>query len=133
MNRRILVGIPVLVAGMSLGIALSAQSKPKVEVYKDPTCGCCGKWVEHLRAAGFDTTVNESANVQQIKTTRHVPPQARSCHTALVAGYVIEGHVPAQDIQRLLKQRPAGVLGLAVAGMPGGSPGMEVAGGRAQP
>ena len=115
------------------GLSLGAQSKPEtVTVYKDPTCGCCAKWVEHLRANGFATKVNEVANMGDIKEQNHVPRQARSCHTALVGGYVIEGHVPAADIQRLLKERPVGVVGLGVPGMPIGSPGMEQ-GSRVQP
>ena len=110
-----------------------AQPKPRVDVYKDPTCGCCSKWMEHLRAQGFETKTIDVADIEQIKKTHRVPGTARSCHTGVVGGYGIEGHVPAADIRRLLKQRPAGVIGLAVPGMPLGSPGMEVPGGRTQP
>jgi hypothetical protein len=104
-----------------------AQKGPAVQVYKDPTCGCCAIWVEHLRKAGFTASVNDVGDLNAVKTKYGVPQRARSCHTAFVDGYVIEGHVPAADVQRLLKQRPA-VVGLAVPGMPIGSPGMEVAG-----
>jgi hypothetical protein len=115
------------------GLAVSAQSSaPNVTVYKDPSCGCCAKWVEHLKQNGFATTVVESKQLDDIKTKNRVPRQARSCHTALVNGYAIEGHVPASDVQRLLKERPAGIVGLAVPGMPIGSPGMEVPGQRVQ-
>ena len=110
-----------------------AQStKASVVVYKDPTCGCCALWVDHLKQNGFDTKVIETADVNEIKMKHHVPRQARSCHTGVVNGYAIEGHVPAADIQRLLKARPA-VAGLAVPGMPIGSPGMEVPGRKMQP
>ena len=109
------------------GVRTGAQKGPAVQVYKDPTCGCCALWVEHLRKAGFVATVTDVADMNALKTKHGVPPRARSCHTALVGDYVIEGHVPAEDVQRLLKQRPA-VVGLAVPGMPIGSPGMEVAG-----
>jgi hypothetical protein len=89
--------------------------------------------VEHLKQNGFLTRTNDVSNVDEIKDQNRVPLQARSCHTGLVEGYAIEGHVPAADIQRLLKDRPASIVGLAVAGMPVGSPGMEVAGMRTQP
>jgi hypothetical protein len=115
------------------GLTVRAQSTgPNVTVYKDPSCGCCAKWVEHLKQNGFTTKVIESKNLEDVKTQNHVPRQARSCHTALVNGYAIEGHVPAADVQRLLKERPA-IAGLAVPGMPIGSPGMEVPGRKTQP
>ena len=131
--RRVILVLTAMVATIVGGIALNAQAKGEtVTVYKDPTCGCCAKWVEHLRQHGFVTKVTETANVNDVKTKSGVPRQARSCHTALVNGFVIEGHVPAADVQRLLKERPAGVIGLAVPGMPIGSPGMEV-GAKVQP
>lgn len=97
----------------------------RVTVFKSPTCGCCAKWVEHMKKAGFVLNVNDVPNVADVKTANHVPPALSSCHTALVNGYVIEGHVPADVITKLLAERPAGVKGLAVPGMPMGSPGME--------
>lgn len=95
-----------------------------VQVYKSPTCGCCGKWVEHLRAHGFVVTATDVEDVGPYRERYKVPAAAASCHTAVVDGYVVEGHVPATDIQRLLRERPA-VVGIAVPGMPIGSPGME--------
>lgn len=96
---------------------------PLVEVWKSPTCGCCKDWVTHLEAHGFTVKVNDTGNAAVRKRLK-VAEKYGSCHTALVGGYVIEGHVPARDIQRLLKERPAAV-GLAVPGMPIGSPGMD--------
>lgn len=95
----------------------------EVVVYKSPTCGCCSKWVDHLRAAGFQTTTRDG-DVDAVKDRLGVPANLRSCHTGVVAGYVVEGHVPADVVKRLLRERPAGV-GIAVPGMPLGSPGME--------
>jgi hypothetical protein len=97
---------------------------PAVTVYKTASCGCCGAWVAHLLAAGFVTEVHDVADLQAVKTRLGVPPALGSCHTATVGGYVVEGHVPATDIARLLEQRLA-AKGLAVPGMPLGSPGME--------
>jgi hypothetical protein len=109
-----------------------AAQGPLVEVYKDPTCGCCTNWVKHLQDNGFTTRVTESSNLAELKKKNGIPQQAQSCHTGLVDGYVLEGHVPAADVKRLLKERPA-VLGLAVPGMPIGSPGMEVPNVKPQP
>jgi len=103
-----------------------------VVVYKTPTCGCCGKWVEHLQKAGFTVTVHDMNDLSYIKSNNGVDGRIASCHTALVDGYVIEGHVPAEQIRRLLTERPD-VTGLAVPGMPIGSPGMEVESGRVDP
>ena len=96
-------------------------------VFKDPNCGCCTEWVTHLRKHAFQVVVKDTSDVTGIKATARVPRQLYSCHTAFVNGYVVEGHVPAADIQRLLKDKPE-VAGIAVAGMPAGSPGMEVPG-----
>lgn len=101
-----------------------AASVAKVTVYKTPTCGCCGKWVEHLQSAGFSVEAIEVRETATVRAMNGVPTELGSCHTALVDGYVVEGHVPAQDVLRLLEERPP-VLGLAVPGMPIGSPGME--------
>jgi|SRR5438093_817770 len=106
----------------------SPQS-PTITVYKSATCGCCSKWVEHMRAAGFEAKVLDVDDTQVVKKTYGVPSRLASCHTALVGTYVIEGHVPADAIKRALRERPA-IAGLAVPGMPAGSPGMEVAGRR---
>ena len=112
--------------------AVEAQPGTAIKVYKDPTCGCCEQWVEHLRKAGFAVTVSNAADMSAVKDSYRVPKSARSCHTGVVDGLALEGHVPVADLQRLLKTRPAGVIGLAVPGMPIGSPGMEVAGVKAQ-
>lgn len=112
----------------ALLLALAAQSAwaaaPVVDVYKSPTCGCCVKWVDHLKANGFQVRSHDTDDVVQHKYRLGVPPGLGSCHTAQVAGYVIEGHVPAREIKRLLKERPR-ARGLAVPAMPIGSPGME--------
>ena len=131
---KLLIAVAVLAATVVAGgLALGAQRPAdSVSVYKDPSCGCCAKWVEHLEQHGFATKTTNVQNIDEVKTKHGVPAQARSCHTGVVAGYAIEGHVTAADIQRLLKERPAGVVGLAVPGMPIGSPGMEV-GSRVQP
>ena len=130
LSRRQLFGILSLV--IAAGRRGLAQSGPAVQVYKDPTCGCCALWVEHLRKAGFTATVTDVEDMTALKTKHGVPPRARSCHTAVTGDYVIEGHVPAADVQRLLKERPS-VVGIGVPGMPIGSPGMEVAGVKPQP
>jgi hypothetical protein len=106
-----------------------AQS-PNILVHKDPNCGCCAGWVQHLKAAGFAITVKETSNLQVVRKRLRVPADLAACHTAEVDGYVLEGHVPAVAVRRLLDRRPA-ATGLAVPGMPAGSPGME--GGTPQP
>jgi hypothetical protein len=106
-----------------------ANASYPMTVYKSATCGCCAKWNDHMRAAGFAVTSNDLADVNPIKTQHGVPVQTRSCHTALVGGYVIEGHVPADVVKKLLRERPA-IAGIAAPGMPAGSPGMEMPDGR---
>jgi hypothetical protein len=107
--------------------AQAASAATTVTVTKDPNCGCCGAWVEHLKAEGFAVEVTETAAVNRVKAKLGVPSELASCHTAEVEGYVIEGHVPAAAVRRLLAEKPQ-ATGLAVPGMPVGSPGMEVAG-----
>jgi hypothetical protein len=104
---------------------MAAAAKTPVSVYKSPTCGCCGKWIEHMQANGFAATTTNLPDVGPIKAKHGVPSALHSCHTSLVGGYVIEGHVPAEDIRRLLREKPA-IVGLAAPGMPAGSPGMDV-------
>ncbi|ANB18014.1 DUF411 domain-containing protein [Dokdonella koreensis] len=106
-------------------------SLPLVVVHKSPTCGCCTLWVDHLRAAGFPVDVRESDDLEPLKRSLGIPFGKGSCHTAEVAGYYVEGHVPAADIQRLLADRPD-ARGLVLPGMPLGSPGMETADGTVQ-
>jgi hypothetical protein len=101
-----------------------AESPAPMTVWKSPWCGCCGGWIEHVRASGFAVEVKESEDLDSVKNQAAIPEELRSCHTAMVGGYVIEGHVPAADVERLLAGRPD-ARGLAVPGMPSGSPGME--------
>ena len=101
-----------------------AAGLPSLAVWKNPSCECCDGWVKHLRKAGFGTTVRSSDNMVAIKRARGVPDDLQSCHTAVVDGYVIEGHVPASDIVRLLAERPQ-ARGLAAPGMPASAPGMD--------
>jgi hypothetical protein len=117
----------VIAGAVLLGGLVAAQrtAGPTVEVFKSPTCGCCALWVKHLEANGFTTKVTDVEDMTQVKAKYGVPGRLQSCHTGVVNGYVLEGHVPAADVQRLLKERPA-VVGVAVPGMPIGSPGMEV-------
>ncbi len=101
-----------------------AQAAERVEVFKSPYCGCCEKWVEHMRKAGFNVITKDVSDVPAARKLTGMPERFGSCHTAKVGGYVVEGHVPAADVQRLLKEKPKAV-GLAAPGMPQGSPGME--------
>ncbi|MDB4889164.1 MAG: hypothetical protein JWL61_1019 [Gemmatimonadetes bacterium] len=107
----------------------SADAAPiAVTVYKDPNCGCCKKWVSHLSANGFAPVAKDRTDMDALKDSLGIPVALRSCHTAVVGKLLIEGHVPAADMKRLIATAPKGVLGLAVPGMPGGSPGMEMGG-----
>ena len=114
-------------AALAAAPAIGATALPKITVTKDPTCGCCTGWTEHVRAAGFPTDVVETNELSRVKARLGVPRDLAACHTAEVDGYLIEGHVPATTIKRLLTERP-NVKGIAVRGMPVGSPGMEVDG-----
>ena len=105
---------------------------PLVVVHKSPTCGCCKVWVEHLRGAGFAVEVRDTNAMDTVKQRVGIPAAKGSCHTAEVGGYFVEGHVPADDIKRLLTEKPA-ARGITVPGMPIGSPGMEVPGQPTQP
>ncbi|HEX6927038.1 MAG TPA: DUF411 domain-containing protein [Longimicrobiaceae bacterium] len=104
--------------------AYALASRQEILVYKSPTCGCCSNWVDHMAEAGFQPTVRDVADVSPLKRDVGVPAGLDSCHTALVGGYFVEGHVPADLVQKLLKEKPK-AAGLAVPGMPMGSPGME--------
>lgn len=107
----------------------TVQALPRVVVHKDASCGCCARWVEHVRKAGFYVDVRNVVNMNPIKERVGVPVGMGSCHTAEVGGYFVEGHVPASDIKRLLAKQPA-AKGLVLPGMPAGSPGMERSDGR---
>ena len=127
--RRIRRGVAAAAAALVVGAATAWSHEPHaggpvVAVYKSPSCGCCRSWVEHLRAHGFRVETHDVADVQPVKARHGVPAALASCHTALVGGYAVEGHVPADVVRRLLRERPR-VAGVAVPGMPMGSPGME--------
>ncbi len=112
-----------IVVALLLAANVNAAAS-EIKVFKTKTCGCCGKWVDHLRSNGFSVTVNEVPSTTEYRQRYGVPEKLQSCHTAVASGYTIEGHVPAVEIRRLLKERPK-AKGLAVPGMPAGSPGME--------
>ncbi len=119
-----------LVAGVAAAFGVprlaDAQAKPRLVVYKDPSCGCCQQWVVHMQANGYEAAVNNVTPMDPIKTQHKIPQKLQSCHTTLVGGYVIEGHVPASDVGRLLKEKPKGILGLTIPGMPQSAPGMDL-------
>ena len=119
---------PVLVLALittfGAGLSSVATAGEMVDVYKNPNCDCCGKWIDHLKDAGFEVRAHNVMDVPATRKRLGMPDRLGSCHTAKVAGYVVEGHVPAGDIQRLLKEKPK-ALGIAVPSMPPGSPGME--------
>jgi len=124
-RRRILLCVLALAATIGLGPAqLNTQmSKPTVEVWKSPTCGCCKDWIKHLEANGFQVKAYDKGNTA-MRRELGMPEKFGSCHTAKINGYVIEGHVPAKEIHRLIKEKPK-ALGLAVPDMPIGTPGMD--------
>lgn len=126
-RRQLIQTLTGLASALALAPAAMAQAKPRVEVWKDPNCGCCQDWISHLEASGFQTRVHDSGNAAA-RAQLGVPEKLGSCHTGQisVAGrkYALEGHVPAREIHRLMKERPQ-AIGLAVPGMPTGSPGMD--------
>ncbi len=128
--------IQALAGGTALlataAFAQKAMALPVIDVYKSPYCGCCGAWVEHLQKSGFTVRTHEVEDTSTVRQKLRMPEKYGSCHTAKVGNYVLEGHVPASDIKRMLTQKPK-ALGLAVPAMPVGSPGMEVESGRVDP
>lgn len=122
-DRRTVLGF-VLAAIPASACARTPKKPAQLTVYKSPYCGCCGAWVEHVNTSGLATTVKEMEDVTPIAKKLGVPDDMRSCHTAVIQGYFIEGHVPAADIRKLLRERPK-ARGITVPGMPIGSPGME--------
>jgi hypothetical protein len=126
-RRRILAGFSGFAAVLLCEPALAQQALAKVVVTKDPSCGCCSGWAKHMQAAGFTVDIVTTSDIDQVKARLGVPSELVSCHTAEVAGYVVEGHVPAHAVKRLLLEKPR-ARGLAVPAMPVGSPGMEVSG-----
>jgi hypothetical protein len=132
LNRRQILGLTATGLAVAAAPALAA-APPAMTTWRSPTCGCCMKWVEAMRRAGFAVTVRESEDMGAVKARLKVPDALYSCHTTLIGGLVVEGHVPAYAVRKLLKARPAGVIGIAAPGMPRGSPGMETADGSKDP
>jgi len=130
-SRRLL-----LVSGAALGLGGAARAQTRgsraLAVYKSPTCACCDGWIAHMRATGFTVAVHITSDLQTFRRGRGLPDALASCHTGVIDGYLVEGHVPAADVVRLLAERPE-ALGLTAPGMPLGSPGMETPDGRKQP
>ena len=125
MRSAIRAALCALVTLAAAGAIAPAGSEPRrLTMVKSPNCGCCNEWAEYMRRNGFSVDAQDVADLGPVKAENGIPPRLASCHTAFVEGYVIEGHVPASDVERLLAERPA-VSGLAVPGMPVGSPGME--------
>lgn len=123
-SRRLWLGTALCAATAAALPARADRPAPvAIEVWKDPNCGCCKDWVDHMQANGFQASVHDTGNAA-VRDKLGLPQKLGSCHTALVGGYLIEGHVPAADVQRLLREKPR-ALGLAVPGMPVGSPGMD--------
>lgn len=122
LTRRRLLAV-LLGAPLAAATPLRAQTAPRIEVYKSPTCGCCNDWIEHLKANGFSVVAHDVGN-NAARARLGLPTRYASCHTGVIDGYAIEGHVPAREIRRLLKERPP-AIGLAVPEMPFGSPGMD--------
>lgn len=115
----------VFAAALTLQAAVPAWAAGEIlDVYKSPSCGCCGKWVQHMQKAGFDVRTHDVADVAPLRARLGMPERYASCHTAKVGGYLIEGHVPADDVRRLLKEKPK-AIGLAAPGMPQSAPGMD--------
>jgi hypothetical protein len=133
MNRNILAAaafvLAIVLSGCSQSTAETAL--PSVTVHKSSTCGCCKIWVERLRAAGFEVQTHDVDNLNSVKQRVGIPYGMGSCHTAEVDGYFVEGHVPVEDIKRLLRERPK-AKGITVPGMPAGSPGMELPSGKTE-
>jgi hypothetical protein len=124
LTRRRLAGAVAAAPALGLGGPARAADPTPLEVWHDPSCGCCAGWVRHMQANGFAATLHPTADLAAVKAANGIAPALQSCHTARVAGYVIEGHVPAGDVRRLLAERPR-ARGLAAPGMPASAPGMD--------
>lgn len=122
-RRALLLTLPAAFVGTAT--IVRAQSKTPIRVYKDPSCGCCSKWIDHMNANGFVASVIDG-DMRPIKKQYNVPQRLESCHTTIVGGYVIEGHVPADDVKKLLAAKPKGIVGLTIPGMPASAPGMDM-------
>ena len=125
MKRRTILAAATGLSTLAVVPTWAASSWPAIDVFKSPSCGCCGAWVEHLKAAGFEVRVTDVDDTTAARKRLGMPDAFGSCHTGTVGGYVLEGHVPAAEVKRLLATKPK-AIGLAVPGMPVGSPGMEV-------
>lgn len=125
LSRRSLLAAAAALAVPAFANAPAEGGKPLVEVWKSASCGCCGDWIKHLEANGFQVKAFEVDDASKVRRRVGFADKFGSCHTALVGGYALEGHVPAREIKRLLKEKPQGVVGIAVPGMPLGSPGMD--------
>lgn len=129
-SRRQLIGSGVVIATLlAAGCSAGGEARPSraaMTVYRDPSCGCCEAWAKQARQAGFEVTVVDDQDMAAVKRRLGVPEELASCHTAQVAGLVFEGHVPLAEVRRIMSGPPAGIVGLAVPGMPRGSPGMEM-------
>lgn len=129
MMAMILVGSSLVLAGCGSDKAAASDqgaAKPPMLVYRSESCGCCGAWVDLARAAGYDVRVEMRDDMNAVKTKFGVPADMASCHTVLIGGYVLEGHVPFDHVTKLLAEQPKDIIGIAVPGMPRGSPGMEM-------
>jgi len=126
LSRRRLLGVLAGSAAAALAAfrPLGAQVPTPIAVYKDPNCGCCTAWVAHMNANGFKATVHEGP-IDPVHAKYKIPPALQSCHTGVIGSYIIEGHVPAADVRRLLREKRAGIVGLTIPGMPASAPGMD--------
>lgn len=130
LSKRQFLGGAIAAAGTAaLAPVLAAAPRSAIVTYRDPNCGCCHKWVERAQAAGFAVTVKQVPDIMAVKAKLGVPEAVASCHTSVVGGYIVEGHVPLAAVRKLLATRPKSISGIAVPGMPRGSPGMEMADG----
>jgi len=127
-NTKIYIGTATVAAlallSFMLWPILKSATGPEIVIYKSPTCGCCTKWASYLEDNGFNVTQINTRNIDTVKQNQRIPSNLSSCHTAIIDGYIVEGHVPASAIRRMLKEKPA-IKGISVPGMPIGSPGME--------
>ena len=128
MTRAIRLAAWLLTAVLAV-VSETVKANDTITVYKSPNCGCCVKWIEHLRSAGFQVEAHDTRNLDAVRKELGVPRKLAGCHTARIGALVVEGHVPADQIQRLLRQPADGAAGISVPGMPVGSPGMEGPGG----
>ena len=124
MNKTAIIAVSLVLLAVAGVFAFQSKGAPTLVVYKNASCGCCGSWIDHMKAAGYTVEVHDVDDLNSIKQQNNVAGNLSSCHTAIIDGYVVEGNVPAEDVTRMLAERPA-ILGLSVPGMPIGSPGME--------